>query len=134
MAGARNRTRSYKAAAKKVEQLLNTFNEQFLAECMVCFKDPAYSQEKEWRAIVFAKQELNLKFRTRSGAVVPYIELDLSRHDGPDKGMLKLSKVYQGPTLEPEQTTKSIQMLVKTSACTDSKTRITRSAVPFRNV
>ena len=51
---------------------------QFLAECLISFKDPAYYEEREWRAIQFRLDAPLVKFRTQEGNIVPFVELDLT--------------------------------------------------------
>lgn len=52
--------------------------------CSITVKDPKWSQENEWRLVSFAKPHMSpqsyfgdIKYRTRSGNVVDYLEVDL---------------------------------------------------------
>jgi hypothetical protein len=85
---------------------------KFLAQCLICFKDEGYSEEHEWRLIYFAEDagKADVKFREQRGAVVPYVELDVTK-SGDDK--LPARHLFYGPTLKPDQTEKALKLLLK---------------------
>ena len=105
---------------------------KFLAECLICFKDPAYQEEEEWRVIQNG-QNAGIKFRPSGPRVVPYIELALTplTDDKPD-ARLPLKSITYGPTLEPAVTEKSLAMLLEHHKYNQPAIEIKRSGIPFR--
>jgi len=93
------------------------------------FKDPAWSEEKEWRAVyvVPAGKADRVRFRPRSGVAIPFIALPMETDPG---RRLPIRRIVQGPTVEPEMATDSLELLLVANGYTDVET--TRSAVPLR--
>jgi hypothetical protein len=106
---------------------------EFLPECLICFKDPAYAEEEEWRVIRFG-HNVEIKFRPSGARVIPYVELELmSTADGEAK-RLPIKTITYGPTLEPDVAKKSLDMLLKSYKYPAPDVEIKRSAVPFRAI
>jgi hypothetical protein len=114
-----------------LEQAQREF-QRFLAECVICFKDPAYAEEQEWRFIQFGRHVSEIKFRPSGPRIVPYIELDLSLGEMGSK-KLPLTSITYGPTLEPDVTQRSLEMLLKHHTYARPDVEIHRSGVPYRS-
>lgn len=109
--------------------------EMFLYEYMICFKDPAYSEEQEWRIIQygrsFGREVVKASFRSGRANIVPYTELDFSPAKGPYRGKLPVRLIYYGPTLEPGVTERSLRLLREAFGYNEGNLTIQRSGVPF---
>lgn len=103
---------------------------QFLAECLVCFKNPAYHEEAEWRLITFvqagADDTSRIQFRPREDWVIPYVKLSATG----DAGKLPLTHIVCGPILEEAPTAKSVSML--TQRLGYAGISVKRSIIPYR--
>lgn len=102
--------------------------QKFLVECLLCFKDPAFKEEQEWRLIQLGHDTLDLKFRVKSGQVLPYVELDLASPR--KKHQLPIQSVIHGPGLDPEITSKALKALTKTRGYREAEVRA--SGIPYR--
>jgi hypothetical protein len=107
-----------------------------LEEYIFSFKDPAFKEEAEWRAIVrhsIAEEfdgQAKLEFRAAGEYPVPYVELDLSPTAGPNTNRLPICSIRMGPTLNPALARKSLEMI-----CTKygySSVEVEDSIVPLR--
>ena len=117
---------------------------RFFSECLNCFKDPAYAQEEEWRAIRFGREGPKVlfqpKWRTNSGRVVPYTELDITRKSGVQKGKLPINVIWYGPTLNPDATERALRLLLESQGylvelsqgkSEPNSVAVRRSGIPF---
>lgn len=105
---------------------------RFLAECLICFKDPAYSEEKEWRLIQFGGSNPTIQYRVGRGCLLPYVELDLTSSAPRFKGRLPLRQITYGPVLESALVERSLKTVLTTHGYTDVVNRVARSRVPYR--
>jgi Protein of unknown function (DUF2971) len=105
---------------------------QFLAECLITFKDPAYRKEREWRAIQFGIDAPAVKFRNRGGNIVPYVELDLAAAEGSAHDRLPIRAITYGPTLEPDVSDRALKMLCSTAGYNDAEVMVCQSSIPYR--
>lgn len=90
-----------------------------LSRCLAFFKDEAYSEENEWRAIYIHDEEetqesnnLEVNFRYNGSFIVPYVALPLygtAYHC--DK--LAITNIIYGPTSSPSHNQKSLNMLLR---------------------
>jgi hypothetical protein len=97
------------------------------------FKNPAFSKEKEWRAIALnltASDINNLNFREIQGIVVPYIEMKFPSLEMEKEDHLPIIEIIQGPLVDPELGEKSLRLLLK--KCGYDKVNVRRSKVPIR--
>jgi hypothetical protein len=116
---------------KRVEEIQGIVI-QFLAECLISFKDPAYHEEREWRAIQFGIDAPTVKFRSRGGNIVPYVELDLTATEGSARGRLPIRTITYGPMLEPGVSDRALKMLCDTAGYNDPEVTVDRSSIPYR--
>lgn len=98
---------------------------------LLIFKNPLYSEEKEWRAISISTTE-NLKFREKNNQIIPYIELDMSLYDDNKKCVLPVSDIKIGPTRNKKRAKVSVDCLCSKYGHFDCK--ISFSKVPLMNV
>jgi hypothetical protein len=93
------------------------------------FKDPAWAEEKEWRAVylVPAGETKNVRFRPQAGVAVPFIPLGMENDPG---GKLPIRRIVQGPAGDPDMAARSLELLLLANGYTEVDT--TRSAVPLR--
>ncbi len=105
---------------------------RFLAECLICFKDPSYQEEQEWRVIQYGQNAPEIKFRPSGPRLVPYVELALTAPIDGEAPRLPLKSITYGPTLEPAVTEKSLAMLLKHYQYEQPGIEIKKSGIPFR--
>lgn len=103
---------------------------RFLAECLVCFKNPAYHEEAEWRLITFVKigaaTTAQMDFRARQDWVIPYVKLAAAG----DPARLPVTHIVCGPILEAAPTAKSVSMLAQKLGY--GEVSVKRSTIPYR--
>jgi hypothetical protein len=92
------------------------------------FKDPAFHEEKEWRAICMGDPEPHgVKFREGKHTLVPYLEIPIEEPDG----SLALASIRVGPSQYwAEAGTAAAQLAGETRA---GPAELLRSAVPYRD-
>ncbi|MEE9205724.1 MAG: DUF2971 domain-containing protein [Acidimicrobiia bacterium] len=93
------------------------------------FKDPAWSEEQEWRAVyVVPDGELEgVRFRPSGGVAVPYVSLEMGTDPG---GRLPIREIVQGPRVDPDTAIRSLELLLASTGYSDVD--ITVSSVPLR--
>ena len=93
------------------------------------FKDPAWSEEQEWRSVyVLPEDELDgVEFRPSGGIAVPYVSLAMGTE--PD-GRPPIREIVQGPRLDNETGVRSLELLLASNGYSDVE--ITVSSVPLR--
>lgn len=124
-----------KESAKKGLAVLNEGLErfsQFMIESLVCFKDPAYTAEDEWRLILFGKSHPAVLFRASKGCLIPYTELDLSAADGKLAGKLPICGISYGPVLESGMVARSLKTVLRAMSYDHVVPHVERSKVPHR--
>jgi hypothetical protein len=90
------------------------------------FKHIGFSDEREWRYVVQRSgDQTDVCFRRKGNVVVPYIRLARGAI-----AKLPLLEVIVGPGRDPELTTKSIKLYLKSKGYENSK--VITSRVPFR--
>jgi hypothetical protein len=123
-----------KTPPEDVELLMRGWDKftQFLAECLICFKNPAYVEEQEWRAIQFGYDGQEISFRAGGSIIIPYVELDICETEGERKGKLPIQCLTFGPTLDPAATLKSIGLLANAYVYPVLARNIRKSEIPYR--
>lgn len=93
------------------------------------FKDPAFSEEQEFRLVSgpFAENRGNVQYREGPSTPIPYIEFDL-REEAPNR--LPISGVWVGPTPHPELAKRVLQDLMDRYALPGADVRY--SGIPYR--
>jgi hypothetical protein len=93
------------------------------------FKDPAWAEEQEWRAVyVVPDGELEgVQFRPSGGVAVPYINLKMGT-DPDDR--LPIREIVQGPRADTDTAVRSLKLPSASNGYSDVD--ITVSSVPFR--
>lgn len=93
------------------------------------FKDPAWAEEQEWRAVYLVPNgELEgVQFRPRGGVAVPYVNLPMGTD--PD-GRLPIREVVLGPRVDTDTAVRSLELLLASNGYPDVD--ITVSSVPLR--
>ena len=88
-----------------IEGQLRLFRE-FIDECMVCFKEPKWAPEREWRAVVFNNGYLGSSdwpllthYRDGASGPTPYVELPISVRGGDGAGFV-LRQILVGAGLD----------------------------------
>jgi hypothetical protein len=97
------------------------------------FKDPSFSEEKEWRIVKITLSEEvppNMDFRKMQGTVVPYIRMKFSLSDQEQKDLLPIVEIIQGPLIDPALGEKSLRLLLKKYGY--DRVDVKRSQVPIR--
>jgi hypothetical protein len=90
------------------------------------FKHIGFADEREWRYVIQRSgDQTDVCFRRKGNVVVPYIRLAKAT-----ASKLPLLEVVVGPGRDPELTTKSIKLYLKSKGYADTK--VIASKVPFR--
>jgi hypothetical protein len=96
-------------------------------------KNPVFSQEQEWRAVLLAGQDpvkrAVIKIRVGEFGFVPYIPFDLSRPA--EANRLPITKVIFGPTPHPEQTKRGLLQALANAGY--AGVEVAPSEVPLRS-
>jgi hypothetical protein len=103
-------------------------------EMLSCFKDPGYREENEWRLLAILDLHRSgalVKYRARSGMVVPYIEIGVSDVAGIHAGRMPVAEVVCGPMTHPELAQRSVRLLLDNSGYPWTTTAVRRSKIPF---
>lgn len=82
-----------------------------LVECTFTFKDSSFSEEKEWRVVINAKDN-DIDFRTSGSRLTPYLVTDLGTTEK-NYPLLPISEIISGPLLDPVITRNSIKMIME---------------------
>jgi hypothetical protein len=93
------------------------------------FKDPAWVEEQEWRAVrsVRADERDEIRFRAHGGIAVPYVTLTFGNHA---HGRLPIGEIVLGPRSDSETATQSVELLLANHGY--SGVEIKTSSVPLR--
>ena len=93
------------------------------------FKDPAWAEEQEWRAVhVRPNGELpGVEFRPDSGVAMPYISLAMGTDP---EGRLPIRHIVQGPRINSDLAAKSLELLLTANGYSDVDIAV--SSVPLR--
>lgn len=110
------------AISEKIDECCRIFRRAIWFP-LVIFKDAMFAAENEWRLIEIMTREAaieKIRFRSAGSKLVPYVELDFSRfvpidvRDGEATvpGKIPISRVYHGPTLNPELSVRALSLLL----------------------
>jgi hypothetical protein len=93
------------------------------------FKDPAWGEEQEWRAVrsVPVDERDAVRFRPHGGIPVPYIALAIGNDT---QGRLPIREIVLGPRTDNETAARSVELLLAKHGYSDVE--ITTSSVPLR--
>ena len=93
------------------------------------FKDPAWAEEQEWRAVCVVPdgEHRGVRFRPGDRVAVPYVSLEMGT--GPDS-RLPIREIVQGSTVDTETSVRSLELLLASNG--HSNVDITTSSVPLR--
>lgn len=105
---------------------------------IVSFKSEHFKEEKEWRVVhvqtKFDSQfptNLEIKFRSSLGEIIPYIEISLNAEVGDPRSKFPLTEIVYGPTLNDLMTSKSLELLCS-KELRGSQVKITKSNLTLR--
>jgi hypothetical protein len=119
--------------SSRMNILINTFR-LLLPQFLLCFKNPAYAEEQEWRLIQYGRvsgQEIiKPAFRASGGRILPYVTLDLTEPEK-YKGKLPLRVIRFGPTLDDRGTRRSLRLVLNSEGYSDELVKIEASGIPF---
>jgi hypothetical protein len=93
------------------------------------FKDPAWVEEQEWRAVrsVPVDERDEVHFRPQGGIPVPYVALAIGNDTD---GRLPIREIVLGPRADGETAVRSVELLLANHGYTGVE--ITTSSVPLR--
>jgi hypothetical protein len=97
-----------------------------LIDMVYCFKNPAFSEEKEWRMIraTMENQEPeNVEFRSVDSRLRPFRPMHVFDSVG-DSRVIPLREVHFGPSLDPSSTAPAIKLLMRTESSKDHPIQI----------
>jgi len=86
------------------------------SDYLMAFKDPSYSEEREWRLIQYGRVVGGAilfppSFRVRGAGIVPYASIDVSENAGALANKLPVADIVCGPAAHRERTAKAIMQL-----------------------
>jgi hypothetical protein len=93
------------------------------------FKDPAWAEEQEWRAVYVVPNggSEGVRFRPHAGVAVPYVSLAMGTDPG---GRLPIRQIVLGPRVDTDTAVRSLELLLARNGYSDVD--ITVSSVPLR--
>ncbi len=114
---------------------------RMLYECLVCFKDPGFREEREWRLIqqgrVGGDDICKESFRAREGRIVTYLPLsfpsrpETSSARKPAGSNFPVAAITYGPTVDDEAAGHALRALVKHHGFDPRKLTVKSSVIPF---
>jgi hypothetical protein len=114
---------------------------RMLYECLVCFKDPGFKEEREWRLIqqgrVGGDDICKESFRAREGRIVTYLPLSFpSRAEArsarkPAGSNFPVAAITYGPTVDDVAAGHALRALVKHHGFDPRKLTVKSSVIPF---
>ena len=113
-------------------------SDHFIGDWLYCFKDEAFSEEKEWR-LIYQHDSIGsgvkyFKFRTSRGLLLPYISLRLlDPNVFKEEPYFPIKKIWIGPTLDPELGEKALRMFLRNQGYEHS-IEIKPSLIPLRRI
>lgn len=112
--------------------LQETFH--LLSECLFCFKDPGFREEKEWRLVSVTLSGQHpphapLRFRVSPWAVVPYLELRPNGKPPGEVGLLPIVDAVVGPNPHPQVAQSALSQLL---AANGYDVNARNSSIPLR--
>jgi hypothetical protein len=90
-----------------------------LLDMLLCFKNPAFKEEKEWRLVRVTRvdhQPENLRFRELPGGLVPYRPTHIYDRQEAGQPEFPLRSISFGPTLDSVRTSAAITLLLHHTA------------------
>lgn len=102
-----------------------------LGACAVRIKHPGFRDEgQEWRIVkLLSKEESCQQSKFKPGrTLVPYVELGLN--ENPEETRLPLTRVFQGPHVEPSWGERALRVLLNN--CGYPEVEIEKSNIPLR--
>jgi hypothetical protein len=106
-----------------------------LVRCLICFKSPSFSEEKEWRVVHIEpshEADAEVKFRVSATNIIPYVELDLSPEAGTRANRIPLTKAVYGPSPYPDLLRNSLVMMLNRYGYSWPLTEVKGSTIPLR--
>lgn len=104
-----------------------------ISRCVYIFKHPAFREEKEWRLVHMwwpGDGYETIRYRvSTSNMLAPYIEQNLVTEKN-GVAMLPIREIIHGPTLHPDLTASSLQLLLRSEGYESIK--VQGSAIPLR--
>lgn len=114
---------------------------RMLYECLVCFKNPGFSEEGEWRLVqqgrVGDADVCRQSFRARNGRIVSYAPLTFpsragargdARHKAND---FPIAALRYGPTLDTKGAERALELLLNSHGFDLRAIRVQPSGIPF---
>ena len=90
-----------------------------LLDMLLCFKHPAFKEEKEWRLVRVTSEDHqleNLQFRETAGGLVPYRPTHIYDINEAGQPVFPLHSISFGPTLDSVRTSAAINLLLHHTA------------------
>jgi hypothetical protein len=111
-----------------------TFAQRQLTNCLICFKSPAFSEEKEWRVVHVEPRngaaEINVRITATN--IIPYVTLDLSPQAGPFHNRVPLTKVIYGPSPHRDLLRAPLRIMLERYEYSSGLTDVEGSTIPLR--
>lgn len=103
---------------KAIVHTVSSTSAHFIRNSILRFKNCAFSEEKEWRAIYInnplSEEGLQTpKFRISNNDIVPYLELDISPSAGKEEWCLPINTIIAGSKQNFQRSVKSVNLLTR---------------------
>jgi hypothetical protein len=104
---------------------------QVLRHKAIFFKDDAFQEEREWRAIYVndegsAEGRQRVEFRVSGGHIVPYLPLDIGPSAQKKSWTLPIAEIVLGPRVSKPRIEKSIRLICKNQGIAVPELRMSR--------
>jgi hypothetical protein len=95
-----------------------------LADYFIRFKNPVFHEEEEWRLVVLGNVGEQVQYRESRFGLIPYVKYG--------ERPLPITKVVQGPRVEPELSKEAVEGFLATHSYRSPGVEVCLSKVPLR--
>ncbi len=107
-----------------IENIRNTLENNLIVSSCLGSKNEAYKNEDEVRYVVNFKDSKYIKFRTKNGIIIPYIEIRIPKE--------ALRSIIIGPTNKSELSLQSIVHFLSINKYSLNNIKLETSQIPYR--
>ena len=121
-------------ASDNLQAIIDHYAEWFYGDLMViasALKNSSFEAEREWRLVRhdYGANHNEVEFRESSFTLIPYKNIKLPESESG----LSLKKIFTGPTLDPELTRRSLELLLSKYEIDSTQVEIVPSGIPIRD-
>lgn len=109
---------------KTNEDMRNAITTKMIIGTCLSAKNEAYKEEEETRGVVYIPDGKYVKFRSKNGYIIPYVQVSLPKES--------LKEIVVGPTSNSELTIQSIFQMLSLKNYDVDNIKVTKSIIPYR--